>query len=270
MAFYAKTKEKRQKWQGKKPSFRIGAPAYVYNLDILDNVHKLKDKVEDITLILPEASNPRNIPRQEELKELNEIRKDWNLTYTVHLPLDVDLGNPELSVRRKMAANMSALIENLSCLEPCGHILHLNLSANEPDIGLWLERIRWSIRRIAAKCEDVSEVAVENLSYPFEYIDKLIMGNGFSICTDVGHLIAAGIDPLAHLMTYLDRTRVIHLHGVNGIRDHVSLKYINPALIDGLFGLLKERGYAGVLTLEMFSEEDLEESFAILQDSLCM
>jgi hypothetical protein len=46
MTFCIKTKEK---VQGEDLPFRIGTPAYIYNEDILGNVYRLKDKVNELT-----------------------------------------------------------------------------------------------------------------------------------------------------------------------------------------------------------------------------
>jgi sugar phosphate isomerase/epimerase len=250
--------------------FRIGVPAYVFSLDIMDNVHKLKDKVDNIELILPEANNTRNVPRHETLKELNEISRAWNLTYTIHLPLDIDLGSPDPAIRKSMVENAKVFVGQLSCLKPRGYILHLNLPAGETDIGLWRKRINSSLQGMAAQMGDVSGIAVENLSYPFNYVDRVVSENKFSICVDIGHLICMGVNPLQYLKRYFGLVRVIHLHGVNNGKDHVSLKYFDIALLKRICSFLKERGYSGVITIEIFSQSEFDESMSILREILCM
>ena len=81
------------KIQHQKLPFRIGTTSYIYPEDILPNVHKLKSKVDDIELVLFEANNLGNIPKRKDLEELKRISSKWNLTYTVHLPLDINLGS---------------------------------------------------------------------------------------------------------------------------------------------------------------------------------
>ena len=122
------------------------------------------------------------------------------------------------------------------------------------------------MRAIIKGQPDIAEkIAVENLSYPFSYVDRLVTENGFSVCADIGHLVVMGVDPLEHLGKYLSRTRVIHLHGVDGGKDHVSLKYLDEALVRRLTGFLRDNDYRGVVTLEVFSEMDLEESIGVLR-----
>ena len=56
------------------------------------------------------------------------------------------------------------------------------------------------------------------------------------------------------LQAYLDRARVIHLHGSVKGRDHRGLELIPKAVLNRLLALLIDRRYRGVLTLEVFTE----------------
>ena len=84
---------------------------------------------------------------------------------------------------------------------------------------------------------------------------------------DIGHLWQDDHDPLPYLKRALDRTRVIHLHGI-AERDHKSLIHTSPAQLDPILAFLVGQGYTGVLTLEIFSEEDLQTSLAAVTESL--
>jgi len=267
MSFHMRVDKQQQKMA---LPFRIGVPAYIYSLDIMDNVHRLKDKVDNIELILPEANNTRNIPDRKMLRKLNEISRACNLTYTIHLPLDIDLGSPDFAVRQSMIENAKIFVEQLSCLKPRGYVLHLNLPERELDIELWRERINSSLQGMVAQMGDVSGVAVENLSYPFNYVDGLVSENKFSICVDIGHLICMGVDPLQHLKRYFSLVRIIHLHGVNNGKDHASLKYFDVALLKRICCFLKENNYGGVVTMEIFSQPEFDESMSILRGNLCI
>ncbi|MDY6970061.1 MAG: cobamide remodeling phosphodiesterase CbiR, partial [Spirochaetota bacterium] len=105
----------------------------------------------------------------------------------------------------------------------------------------------------------------ENLNYPFEFLEDIIAEYDLSICIDIGHLIIGGNDVEEHLNRYIDSTRVIHLHGVDKERDHVSIRHIDKRLLMGISEILKEKKYGGVLTMEIFSEADFEESLTIVQ-----
>ena len=265
-----KAKETEERMLHQELPFRIGTTSYIYPDDILPNVHKLKGRVDDIELILFEADNAGNIPTQKNLKELKRLSNEWDLTYTLHLPLDIDLGSSMGDKRKTSIEQVEMLIKHLDMLNPQAYILHLNLPKQaEGNITLWQNRIDRSLKEII-KLQSImpQNIAIENLSYPFSYIDTMILKNGFLICVDIGHLIVMGVEPLKHLKKYFSMTRVIHLHGVNGSRDHTSLRYLDVALIRRIILFLKDNNYRGVLTLEVFSQIDFEESMEVLWESL--
>jgi len=246
--------------------FRIGTSSYIYPDNIIPNVRKLKDRVDDIELVLFEVCDKSNIPSWKELKELIRIAKENDLSYTIHMPLDIDLGSITENKRTSSIAKISELIEHLAVLNPYTYILHLNLSKQaKENINLWQGRINDSLSHILKKIKiDSAKIAIENLDYPFSHVEGVIAHNNLSVCIDIGHLINTKNDAREHLARYLNRTRVIHLHGVDKNRDHVSLKYLDKQLVKGIWKLLKDNNYRGVLTLEVFSESDLEESMAVL------
>ncbi|MFA6357218.1 MAG: cobamide remodeling phosphodiesterase CbiR [Candidatus Omnitrophota bacterium] len=251
-------------------SFKVGTTSYIYPENILPNVHKLKDLVDDIELVLFESKEAGNIPKAEDLTELKRVSNDWNLTYTVHLPLDINLGSSIRDERKNSVEKVRVFVEHFRRLKPYAYILHLNLPKQiKGNIKLWQCRINRSLEEIS-ELQTVlpHNIVIENLCYPFSYIDTLILGNGFSICVDIGHLILMGVDPLKHLKKYFNATRLIHLHGVNGRRDHLSLKYFDHMLIRRIIRFLIDRDYRGVLTLEVFSQIDFEESMNVLWRNL--
>jgi Sugar phosphate isomerases/epimerases len=256
--------------QTHKLPFRVGTTSYIYPDKILPNVRQLKGRVEDIELVLFEANNAGNIPVQKDLKELKRIGNKWDLTYTVHLPLDINLGSGIGDKRKDSVEKVRVLIERLSVLTPHVYILHLNLSKQaEKNLGFWQGRVGESLKKIIELQSTIPQnIAIENLSYPFSYIDTLILEHGFSTCIDIGHLIGMGVNPMKHLKRYFSRTRVIHLHGVNESKDHLSLKYLGRSLIKRIIRFLMDNDYRGVVTLEVFSQTDFEESMDILWANL--
>jgi sugar phosphate isomerase/epimerase len=246
--------------------FRIGTSSYIYPDNIIPNVRKLKDRVDDIELVLFEVRDKSNIPSRQELNELARIAGENSLSYTAHMPLDIDLGGISKNKRLSSVEKVTELMEYLSVLEPYAHILHLNLSTRtKEDISLWQDRVNDSLRRILEKAKiDSTRVAIENLDYHFIHVESIIDLNRLSVCIDIGHLINMRFDVRKHLAGYLKKTRVIHLHGVNKGRDHTSLKYLDKKLIKDIWKLLKDNDYCGVLTLEVFSERDFEESMSVL------
>lgn len=73
--------------------FRLGTTSYIIPDDILPNARYLAGKVRDIELILFEVDDgPNNLPSSEVIEELSRIAQQHDMTYTVHLPLDLKLG----------------------------------------------------------------------------------------------------------------------------------------------------------------------------------
>ena len=73
--------------------FRLGTSSYIIPADILPNAHYLAGKVRDIELILFEVDDEQNnLPSPEVIDELINLAALYDLTYTVHLPLDLKLG----------------------------------------------------------------------------------------------------------------------------------------------------------------------------------
>ena len=73
--------------------FRLGTTSYIIPADILPNAHYLAGKVRDIELILFEVDDGHNnLPSAEVIDELKRIGDQFDLSYTVHLPLDLKLG----------------------------------------------------------------------------------------------------------------------------------------------------------------------------------
>lgn len=266
------------------PPFRLGTTSYILPADITPNVHYLKDKVQDIELVLFEVDDgPNNLPGPAVLDELNALAAAHGLTYTVHLPLDLrlgaggDEGHLSLVKARKV-------IECTRALQPWAYLLHLDgkefispLPGAEGGVSLTRVRDRlrdWqsnAVRALELAAEwagDPALLAVENLErYPPDFILPVLERAPVSRCVDIGHLWLDGHDPLPHLRAALPRTRVIHLHGVAD-RDHKSLAHLPADRLDPVIALLLHEHYTGVLTLEIFGEDDFHSSLTALRHSL--
>ena len=100
--------------------------------------------------------------------------------------------------------------------------------------------------------------------YPLDFILPVINRVPVSRCVDVGHLWLDGHDPLPYLHEALARTKVIHIHGI-AERDHKSLAHTPPEKLKAVIGLLKRVNFSGVMTLEVFGEEDFLSSMETLK-----
>jgi sugar phosphate isomerase/epimerase len=253
----------------KNDPFRLGTTSYIVPDDILPNARYLAGKVRDIELILFEVDDgPNNLPSAQVIRELREIASDHDLSYTVHLPLDLKLGE-DGSARDQSLVTAKRVIDCTLGLDPWAYVLHLDGRAVRTSTDAELIR-RWQDRSVRA-LEIVSEwagsadrLAVENLeTYPLDFIQPVLDRIPVSRCVDVGHLWLDGHDPIPYLQTALPRTRVVHLHGVAG-RDHRSLAFMPREDVRAVFDELRRANYSGVLTLEIFSEEDFLSSMEVI------
>ena len=255
------------------PPFRLGTTSYILPDEILPNVRYLADKVDDIELVLFEVDEgPNNLPSQAALEEMDHLRQDHSLTYSVHLPLDLHLGadgdEGHVSIRKARQ-----VIEHVQKLSPRNYVVHLDgrevqNRSNSNNLNKWTEQACRSLEIFAERAGDIKLLAVENLEgYPPEFWDLVLDRVPASRCVDIGHLWLDHHDPLPFLEKCLPRTTVIHIHGV-GERDHASLSCVAPAELDRVTRLLLEHQYAEVLTIEVFNGADFLASLAALTDSV--
>ncbi len=261
-----------KKRERRKPTdypFRLGTTSYIYPDHILPNVRKLKHRVDDIELVLFEADDASNLPGEMELDELAGIAAECGLTYTVHLPIDAYLGDPDEAQRLRSVENVVRVIRLTTCLNPFSFNLHFEkrLAGGQDieDLENWRKQLRKSCDEVLAEVSAPEKLAVEYLNYPLEFIEDILDEYGLSVILDLGHMILDQVDYSDYLDRFLHRTSVIHLHGVADGRDHLSLAKAEPSHLTKICRILQERNYANVLTLEIFNQRDLDESLEILE-----
>lgn len=253
--------------------FRVGTTSYIIPDNIVPNVRYLADKAQDIELILFEVDDGQNnLPDADVIGTLIDLAATHGLTYTVHLPLDLRLGEGGDETHISLI-KARKVIELTRALNPWAYVLHLD--GNDVQHGASAQRmIQWrdqcvrSLEIVSAWSGSAEKLVVENLEgYPPDFTVPVIERIGVSRCFDVGHLWKDGLDPLPYLKAALPRTRVIHIHGLKE-RDHKSLAHMSPAQLDPVVKTLLEFNYTGVLTLEVFNEEDFLTSKKALAESL--
>jgi sugar phosphate isomerase/epimerase len=254
--------------------YRIGATSYVIPAEIVPNVEFLGPLVDDVQLVLFETDeHGSNLPGSTECARLAALALEHDLTYTVHLPLDVLPGAQEASA---CLVKAQRVIEATLGLEPRAYTLHLDGRAfarvpagSAPDQGLldeWLEGALGSLEKIARWAGRPDILCIENLEAWDPGLFAPLLGRiPVSRAVDVGHLWLRGEDPVPELARWLPRTRVVHLHGV-AARDHASLAHVARERLDPVVDLL-EREFTGIVTLEVFSEPDFRSSLQALQSS---
>lgn len=245
--------------------FRLGTTSYILPADILPNVHYLAGLAAAIELVLFEVDDGlTNLPSAEATAELQALASAHHLSYTVHLPLDLRLGDAD-DEHHISLLKARKVIECTRGLDPWAFVLHLDgrgvrKGADARQLAQWQTRACRALEIVGGWAGGVEKLAVENLEgYPLDFIDPIIERVPASRCVDVGHLWLDGHDPRPHLEAALPRTRVTHMHGI-AARDHQSLAHVPVEQLHSIVELLLQANYRGVVTLEVFSEADLHSS----------
>jgi len=247
--------------------YRLGSTSYVWPAGLAANAHHLGPLVDDVELVLFQVDGHSNLPGKRTVAALRDLAGRHDLTYSVHLPLDLA---PAAPASLRLAETVLDCTRKLS---PAAVVLHLDGRAvegtpGEAGLARWRDEARRALDRVVELAGDAGRVCVENLeNYSPEHFLPLLDETGAGLCVDVGHMWLVGRDPLPFLAEHLGRTRVVHLHGI-GSRDHQSLRHQDAGQVAAVLALLAARGYDGVLTLEVFGRDDFLASRAMVVEIL--
>lgn len=284
--------------------FRIGTTSYIIPADILPNVEFLATRVDDVQLVLFETDEyGSNLPDAALCGRLNELAAAHGLTYTVHLPLDLRLGEGGEEAHISLI-KARRVIEATAGLRPYAYTVHLDGDAlpqpwrvTPPPLGeeqragtspslagrgpvggsnagpgdgylaRWQENARRALEVVCGWLDEPERLCVENLErWNPEAFAPVVAALPVGRTIDIGHLWLQGADPLAHLSAWVERARVVHIHGI-AERDHASLAHVPADRLDPVIAFLAEH-FTGVLTLEVFNQADLASSQAVLAAAL--
>jgi sugar phosphate isomerase/epimerase len=256
-----------QKSYKKMYPFRLGTTSYIYPDHILPNVAKLAPFLDEIELVLFESEGQNNYPDEAELRNLMNFSLDGKINFNIHLPIDIFLGDQDEEVRLRGISVVKKVIERTVCLKPSLYTLHFDIrdqnGREETDIKGWRNRILRSAEEMKEEGIELERIAIETLSYPFEWIEDIINKFGFSICLDIGHILIYNLDMHGYLKKYLTQTSIIHFHGVDDGVDHLGIEKLNGKTLDLILSEL--RNFTGILSLEVFSFDDLKNSLMVLE-----
>ena len=250
--------------------FRLGTTSYIIPADILPNVRYLAGKVQDVELVLFEVEDgSSNLPNGGQIAELCSIARDYGLTYTIHLPLDLCLAD-DGSPRHASLEKARRVIDCTRELDPWAYVLHLDgrsiqNGATPEARQRWREHAVQSLEIVGGWAGGLDKLAVENAEgYPLDFYQPVLDRIVVNRTVDIGHLWLDNHNPVAYLRDALPRTRVIHIHGIVASRDHKSLAHVPAEKLRAVLDELVHTDYRGVFTLEIFSEDDFLTSCAAI------
>jgi len=245
--------------------FKLGTTSYIYPAGYTQNVKMLAPYVDEIELLLFESA-PDSLPSNHEIKKLLSLSKEFDLTYNVHLPTDISLSDPDPSIRHAAVETLKKVIDLTALLCPSTYTLHLSYDEKGFDserIKKWHDRLYRSARRFIATGVNPEMISIETLTYPMEWVEVILSDFNFSVCIDLGHLMVYGFDMETVFNRYCHRTSIIHLHGVENHKDHLSLDRLSKEKLVIVMEILKR--FNGVVSLEVFSYPHLKDSLTFLE-----
>ncbi len=249
--------------------FRLAVPSYILPDAIIPNVRFLGPHFDEIELVLFESSYKGSLPSKADRHTLHALGTDLDLTYNVHLPIDIYLARMDDARRTKDVETMFRFYEGTAELCPTCYVMHLEPAPSDtsPEPAAWLEQGAKSLQQLTDMGMDPAHIAIENLDSPLDLTAPVTRPRGFACCQDLGHLIDNGHDPARHMADHLDRTIMFHVHGIDQTRDHKAVSH----LPDTVWTTIKTglAGYTGGLSLEVFSLKDLLLSCPRLEE-LCL
>jgi sugar phosphate isomerase/epimerase len=229
------------------------------------NVKLLGSFVDEIELLQFESAVDSWLTG-EEISALSNLSQELDLTYNIHLPTDISIGDPDPIKQQHAVDTLIRVIEHVAPLLPTTYTLHVpyhNDLDDKDKISRWQNLVHQNLTKIIKRSGVGNLIAVETLDYPFEIIETIIYDLNLSICMDLGHLIVHGESLKRVSDKYLDKTSIIHLHGVEYCKDHLALDRLAKPLVKPVFDILGQ--FSGSVSLEVFSFENLDRSLAFLE-----
>ncbi len=246
--------------------FKLATTSFIYPADYIPNVVKLARFVDEIELLFFESAPADRLPNRAIIDQLARFSEEFKLSYNVHLPIDIDPACSDRTVRRQAVETIGRIIEACAALVPTSYTLHVPMQAQDPDrqaLKRWETAVQSSISDLLAGGLDGKLLAVETLTYPFQWIEPIIEDFDLSVCIDFGHLALSGQDLEDVFRRNFHRAAVIHLHGFDGNHDHLPLDRLDADLLEKILTWIKP--FSRTVSLEVFSYADLMSSLDILE-----
>ena len=247
--------------------FKICTTSFIYPDHYIPNVKMLGPYLNEIELLLFESQGADVLPTRKVITDLCRLAEEFDLSYNVHLPTDISISDRNPARQAEAVETMIQVMGLVGPLDPSALILHVPYNESSLDdsvVKKWQNRVYQNLKEIVSAVENKKIIAVENLNYPLKLLEDIIADLGLSICLDLGHLMIYDHDVLEVFNTYAAKTSVIHLHGVENGRDHITLERLSDKLMEAVLQVLNK--YTGIVSLEVFSFENLDSSLKFLEN----
>lgn len=256
----------------------ISAPSMVFGMDLLENVRLLASLVDNIEIVLYNTPTLHNFPSHKEILTLKKIGEQENVTFTVHLPSSLEVASQDKKIRKGSIHLAVELFYNMAEINPIHYILHIPFTSPTlvPVPGLyftpecqekwdeWTKRALESLEMLNETMGRSNKLLIENINYSPFFLEPLLKNGLCELCLDLGHLILGRENVTEVIKQYLNFTKEIHLHGVKGYEEHLSLSILHKNLVQEWLKYLIKSSFKGVINLEVFNPKDLKSSMEIV------
>ncbi len=246
--------------------FRLATTSFIYPDDYVPNVRRLGPYVDEIELLFFESAH---LPGPATIRALASLAREHDVGYNVHLPTDLSIGESRRGPRARSVEALLRIFEQVAPLAPSTLTLHVPCEApgGPPELRRpWMDAVQRSLCDLGAGLGDPARISIENLDYPLEWLEEVITACGVCVCMDVGHLLVRGRDIGLFFRRFEPRISIIHLHAAAAGRDHLPLTRLPKPADDALGRVLA--GFAGVVSLEVFSFEALTASLGWMESRI--
>lgn len=251
--------------------FKIGTTSYIIPIkedNLVANVKFLAGSFDEVQLLffgrhyLDEVMSPHII------QTLKGIREESGLSYSIHLPLDLDLLNPSTGMMRGSIDIIEMIMTETSPLAVEKYILHIDrsfenflsgfLSADDMDI------FEEACAAISDRLSNVAaKIYIENPAYDLTAVSEVIHKTPCRICMDAGHIFFYNQSIHEFINCFNSRIGLVHLHGHKDGRDHCAVSELDDISINSIVQFLQT--YTETVIIEVFNIDDLEQSIFMLE-----
>jgi len=225
----------------------IAAPSFVWPDRVGQNCRSLEHLVDEVAVTLFQSQACLAYSQDDLPLEM----ADLDLTYHLHLPLDLPWEDPT-----RAASIASGLADMTAFCQPGAYVLH------PPVAPQALETFFQAWERHGLR---VSDLLLENIQgNDLRTIWPVIRQSQCGLCLDLGHLLLYSQQEILNQPGFLDQLRMLHIYGTDGTDSrHGPLSRLSFKDTGMLRDLLQALPLQGVVVIEVFSAQDLFASLDI-------
>ncbi len=257
----------------------------IYGMPQLIELDRIEENVQlcsqlGLDFIELNCNLPSYQPEIMNVQYLNLLKAQYGVTFTLHLPEDLDLGHFNRHVRE---AYLKVLEEAIGVADRLGskilniHMnpgIHFTLPTEKVELyhkyqQLYLSNIRSSIEQIDIWLGGTGvSIAIENtglLNRPYMQmaVSELLGSGRFCLTWDVGHDYTSNHSDREFILNHCSDIKHMHLHDAKNNKDHLELYSGEIDLKEKLD--IATQNHASVL-IEVKTKEALIQSVAHLKD----